>query len=176
MVRHMQKGLVLIAIIISVVITPSLVAGQTHYTIKVWTDKSSYLVGEIWTAVFWDPKGPCLEGQARPTGSLEIIGPSAHTNVALPLEKLWSGTYTPLIGNPWVAADIGAWNLTLTLTGAFAGGCNASGKTSFQVVKPQTGTSSSRSSLVSALLQNLVTLDGAISSAQMLIRLRLVWG
>ena len=127
---RMQKRLVLLAIVICL-LTPSLVAG---YKMKISTDKASYHVGEMWASVSWNSNTVTCGGAAKsPSGALQIDGPSTHTSVTISSDKLPSGTFTPSIGRPWVAADVGNWTVTLSTT-SLGNQCDYSGTTTFQVI------------------------------------------
>jgi hypothetical protein len=122
---------VLMVLAISLALTPSLVAAS--YTINIRTDKQTYHVGEKWAGVFWSPNGACINlGRSTPsTGTLVIDGPSTHTTANLFQADLRTGSYTPSIGSPWVAGDVGNWTVKFTV--GDGGYCTASGATAFQV-------------------------------------------
>jgi len=64
---------------------------------------------------------------------MTIQGPtSKDASYTIGSESLKSGSYNPAIGKPWVAADVGSWNVTLVVSSTY-GGCLASGSTTFQV-------------------------------------------
>jgi hypothetical protein len=127
----MEKGLVLLAIVVCL-LTPSLVAGD--FKMKIWTDKTSYHVGEMWATVSWNSTTVTCGGAAKsPSGSLQINGPSTHTSEAIWAEKLSLGAYTPSVGRPWVAADVGSWTVALSTT-SLGNKCDYSGTTTFQVI------------------------------------------
>jgi hypothetical protein len=127
----LKEGFVLIVLAISLALTPSLVAAD-NYTINIRTDKQTYHVGEKWAGVFWNPKGACMTMTWSPTGTLAIDGPSIHTSAKIMSTQLTTGSYTPSIGNPWVADDVGNWTLRLSITNMYDT-CLASGTTAFQV-------------------------------------------
>src|SRR5208337_5641174 len=98
----------------------------------------TYSIGQTFGGVFWPvpsgESGGCM-GSAipRPLGTMTIQGPtSKDASYTISSESLKSGSYDPAIGKPWVAADVGSWNVTLVVSSTY-GGCLASGSTTFQV-------------------------------------------
>lgn len=124
-------GLAFLVLAFSLVLTPSLVAAG-DYSISVRTDKQTYHVGDKWADVFWSPDGACvkLSSGYPSSGSLEIDGPSTHTTAKIFHTDLLTGSYTPSIGNPWGAGDVGSWTVKLTVSNGY---CTATGTTTLQV-------------------------------------------
>jgi len=123
-----MRALVLLAFAISLALTPCLVSAAS-YTLKVWTDKGTYQVGQTWASMSWAPDGACLTSKYT-VGTITITGPGTRTQATLTEDVLRSGSYTPTLGRPWAASDVGSWEVTLSVTNNV---CIASGTATFQV-------------------------------------------
>jgi len=123
-----MKALLLLVVAISLALTPSLV-GAANYTLKVWTDKGNYQVGQTWASLSWSPDGACITARYV-VGTVTITGPGTRTQATLTEDVLRSGSYTPTLGRPWAASDVGSWEATLSVTNNV---CIASGTATFQV-------------------------------------------
>jgi hypothetical protein len=130
----LRKGLLLIVLALFLALTPSRVFAP-QFSIKIWTQKASYQVGESWTGVFWNPGAPCIMFRNANT-KLTLDGPSTHMVDWISYGDVPKGSHLPSIGTPWVEANVGNWTATLSIEGVNGADrvrCLASGRMSFTV-------------------------------------------
>jgi hypothetical protein len=130
----LKKGIVFLSLVISLAFVPPLMAVGDTYTLKIWTEKTTYHVGEYWHGIFWDTNGPCLQRGRSRSGTLTIKGPSTSMLVNVPTDDLrTTGNYLPSFGKPWTAADVGNWTSQIEVK-ASSDQCLASGTAQFRVI------------------------------------------
>jgi len=133
MAESSLKSFSILVFVLLVALVPSL-AFATGPSIHIWTDRSTYSVGESWGGVFWFREAPCIGPAA--TGILTIQGPFTDTKMNISGQQLMSGSYMPSIGQPWAPAEVGSWTVQLNLSNPQSNASTCSGSTDFIVIMP----------------------------------------